>query len=177
MRPLRPDLRRHRCQSSNGKRESYYKCNGAHSPSIYGREKGVRRKPSEATTWKHKCGRTSRRSFAILSRCSNSFTPGWNRTRRLRQIRKQVTRLEGLLSQKTTERNRVVGLYRRSRLTEADLDTQMDEINKEETALNEQLAELRGRIVGATPLLRPSVPPRRSWRNCGNGWTSRFPGR
>jgi transcriptional regulator with XRE-family HTH domain len=65
------------------------------------------------------------------------------------QIRKQVTRLEGLLAQKAMERNRVVGLYRRSRLTEADLDTQMDEINKEETALNEQLAELRGRIVGA----------------------------
>ena len=38
------------------------------------------------------------------------------------QTRKQVTRLEGLLAQKATERSRVVGLYRRGRLTDADLD-------------------------------------------------------
>ena len=65
------------------------------------------------------------------------------------QTRKQVARLEGLLGQKTAERSRVVGLYRRGRLTEVDLDAQMDEIAKEETALNTQLGELRGRIAGA----------------------------
>jgi site-specific DNA recombinase len=65
------------------------------------------------------------------------------------QIRKQVTRLEGLLVQKAMERSRVVGLYRRGRLTDTDLDVQMAEIGKEETALEAQLAELRGGIVGA----------------------------
>lgn len=40
-------------------------------------------------------------------------------------IRKQVTRLEGLLAQKATERGRVVGLFRRGRLSDADLDAQM----------------------------------------------------
>jgi transcriptional regulator with XRE-family HTH domain len=65
------------------------------------------------------------------------------------QTRKQVARLEGLLAQKATERSRVVGLYRRGRLTEADLDAQMDEIGKEETALEAQIAELGGRITGA----------------------------
>jgi len=65
------------------------------------------------------------------------------------QTRKQVARLEGLLAQKATERSRVVGLYRRGRLTDADLDAQMDEIGKEETALEAQAAELRGRISGA----------------------------
>ena len=65
------------------------------------------------------------------------------------QIRKQVTRLEGLLAQKAAERSRVVGLYRRGRLTDADLDAQMDEIGKDETALEAQAAELRARIAGA----------------------------
>jgi transcriptional regulator with XRE-family HTH domain len=65
------------------------------------------------------------------------------------QTRKQVARLEGLLAQKATERSRVVGLYRRGRLTETDLDAHMDEIGKEETALEAQAAELRGKISGA----------------------------
>ena len=42
------------------------------------------------------------------------------------QIRKQVTRLEGLLAQKAIKRSRAVGLYRRGRLTDADLDAQME---------------------------------------------------
>jgi hypothetical protein len=40
-------------------------------------------------------------------------------------------------------------LYRRGRLTDADLDAQVDEIAKEETALEAQIAELGGRIAGA----------------------------
>jgi transcriptional regulator with XRE-family HTH domain len=43
----------------------------------------------------------------------------------------------------------VVGLFRRGRLTDADLDAQMDEIGKEETALEAQIDELRGKIGGA----------------------------
>ena len=50
---------------------------------------------------------------------------------------------------KAAERSRVVGLYRRGRLTDAEVDAQMDEIAKEETALDAQVAELRGRITGA----------------------------
>jgi transcriptional regulator with XRE-family HTH domain/cell division protein FtsB len=65
------------------------------------------------------------------------------------QFRKQVTRLEGLLAQKAAERSRVVSLFRRGRLTDADLDAQMDEIGKEETALEAQIDDLRGKIGGA----------------------------
>ena len=43
----------------------------------------------------------------------------------------------------------MVGLYRRGRLTDADLDAQMDEIGKEETALEAQIGELGGKIAGA----------------------------
>jgi len=42
-----------------------------------------------------------------------------------------------------------VGLYRRGRLTDADLDAQMDEIGKEEAALEAQIAELGSKIAGA----------------------------
>jgi transcriptional regulator with XRE-family HTH domain len=65
------------------------------------------------------------------------------------QIRKQVARFEGLLAEKVTERSRVVGLFRRGRLTEAELDLQMEEIGKEESAIEAQIGELRGKIAGA----------------------------
>jgi hypothetical protein len=65
------------------------------------------------------------------------------------QTRRQVARLEGLLAQKATERSRVVGLYRRGRLTDAELDAQMDEISKEQAALEAQIQELGGKIAGA----------------------------
>ena len=52
-------------------------------------------------------------------------------------------------AQKANERSRVVGLYRRGRLTDADLDAQMEEIGKEESALESQIAELLGKMAGA----------------------------
>jgi DNA-binding transcriptional regulator YiaG len=64
------------------------------------------------------------------------------------QVRKQVARLEGLVAKKATERSRVVGLFRRGRLTDAELDTQMEEIGKEEAALEAQIGDLRSRIAG-----------------------------
>ena len=42
-----------------------------------------------------------------------------------------------------------MNLYRRGRLSDAELDTQMDEIGKEETGLEAQIAELRGQIAAA----------------------------
>jgi transcriptional regulator with XRE-family HTH domain len=65
------------------------------------------------------------------------------------QAKKQVTRREGLLPRKAAERSRVVSLFRRGRLNDADLNAQMDEIGKEETALEAQIDELRGKIGGA----------------------------
>ena len=65
------------------------------------------------------------------------------------KLKDQQRKLEGLIATKATERSRVVGLYRRGRLTDADLDQQMSEIGKEQTALESQLAELKGRAEGA----------------------------
>jgi transcriptional regulator with XRE-family HTH domain len=65
------------------------------------------------------------------------------------QVRKQVARLEGLLAQKATERTRIVGLYRRGRLTDTDLDAQMDEIGKEQAGIEARLTELRAKLGGS----------------------------
>ena len=134
----------------NGKREFYYRCNGAHSPAIYranGRchAKAVRGDYLEEQMWSdvEMFLRNPEPVLQQLHARLESDAQGSD------QIRKQVTRLEGLLAQKATERSRVVGLYRRGRLNDMDLDAQMEEIGKEETALEAQLAELRRRIAGA----------------------------
>ncbi|MGD0201859.1 MAG: recombinase family protein [Bryobacteraceae bacterium] len=134
----------------NGKREFYYRCNGAHSPSVYSKlgrcqAKAVRGDHLEQQVWSdvETLLRNPEPVLQQLHARLESDAKGSD------QIRKQVTRLEGLLAQKAAERSRVVGLFRRGRLTDADVDAQMDEIGKEETALEAQVAELGGRIAGA----------------------------
>jgi hypothetical protein len=68
------------------------------------------------------------------------------------QSQERITRLQSLLAEKAAERTRVVGLYRRGRLTDAEVDVELLEIGKEEAALEAQLAELGGRIAGAQPI-------------------------
>ncbi len=135
---------------TNGKREFYYRCNGAHSPSIYaGRDrcqaKAVRGDQLELQVWSD-VETFLRNPEPVLQQLHAKLESDAQGSE---QTSKQITRLEGLLAQKATERSRVVGLYRRGRLTDADLDAQMDEIGKEETALEAQAAELRARISGA----------------------------
>jgi len=133
----------------SGSREFYYRCNRAHSPSIYAgrgrcQSKAVRGDHLEQQVWSDVEAflRNPEPVRQQLHARLESEAKGSD------QVRKQVTRLQGLLEQKTTERSRVVGLYRRGRLTEADLDAQMEEIGKEEEALEAQIAELRGKIAG-----------------------------
>ena len=134
----------------NGKREFYYRCNGAHSPAIYRpngpcHSKAVRGDDLEQQVWSDVEAflRNPEPVLKQLHARLESDAKGSDQTR------KQVARLEGLLAQKATERSRVVGLFRRGRLTEVELDAQMDEIAREETALEAQIAELGGRITGA----------------------------
>ena len=134
----------------SGKREFYYRCNRAHSPSIYAgrgrcQSKAVRGDHLEQQVWSD-VEAFLRNPEPVLQQLHARLE---SEAKGSDQVRKQVTRLQGLLEQKTTERSRVVGLYRRGRLTEADLDAQMEEIGKEEEALEAQIAELRSKIAGA----------------------------
>jgi transcriptional regulator with XRE-family HTH domain len=128
--------------------------NGAHSPSVYaahGRchSKAVRGDKLELQVWSDVEAflRDPKPVLEQLHARLESDAQGAD------QIRKQIARLDGLLAQKATERSRVVGLYRRGRLTDADLDAQLDEIGKEVTALGMQADELRNRIAGADSIV------------------------
>jgi site-specific DNA recombinase len=136
----------------SGKKEFYYRCNAAHSPSVYwgmpgGRcaAKAVRGDHLEEHVWSDVASflRNPQPVLEQLHARLESDAKGSD------QIRKQVSRLEALLAQKATERSRVVSLYRCGRLTDADLDVQMEEIGREEAALEAEIGELRSRIAGA----------------------------
>jgi hypothetical protein len=45
----------------------------------------------------------------------------------------QAEQFERTLEEKASERTRIQGLFRRARITEAELDQQLDEIRQEET--------------------------------------------
>jgi transcriptional regulator with XRE-family HTH domain len=134
----------------NGKREFYYRCNGAHSPAVYighgGRcgSKSVRGDLLEKQVWSD-VETFLRNPEPVLQRLQQRLEADVQGTD---QVRTQMKQLEGLLEQKATERSRMVALYRRNRLTEADLDTQMEEIGKEQTALEAQIEELRAKLAG-----------------------------
>jgi len=134
----------------NGKREFYYRCNGAHSPSIYGetgrcQSKSVRGDYLEQQVWSD-VETFLRDPKPVLEQLHARLQSDLKDSE---QIHSQVARLEGLAAQKATERSRVICLYRRGRLTDADVDAQMEEIGNEETALATQLTELRSKVAGA----------------------------
>jgi hypothetical protein len=62
--------------------------------------------------------------------------------------RDRLRRLRGLLEGKAAERSKVVGLYRRGRLNDAELDEQVEEIDKDAAGLTAQIAELESKLGG-----------------------------
>lgn len=102
----------------NGKRSFYYRCNGTHSPAVYGtperrcQSKSVRGDLLEEQIWSdveaflRNPGSVLQQLQARLESDAKGSEP----------IRQQIARLEGLLANKATERSRVVGLFRRGRL-------------------------------------------------------------
>jgi site-specific DNA recombinase len=137
----------------NGKVEFYYRCNGAHTPSIAWTRgkcdaKSVRGDLLEQQVWSD-VETFLRNPEPVLQQLQEKLEADCNGTG---QLQAHINRLDGLLQQKAAERNRVVGLYRRGRLTDAELDAQMDEIAKEERALEAQAAELRGKMARAASI-------------------------
>ena len=135
---------------SSGALQTYYRCNGAHTPSLYrnadGRcqSKSIRGEELERQVWAD-VESFLRNPTPVLERLHAKLKTDVVASDDLIQ---QVKRLEGLLAQKATERNRVVGLFRRGRLTDAELDTQMDEIAKDAEALQVQVDEIRLKMLG-----------------------------
>jgi site-specific DNA recombinase len=134
----------------SGRREIYYTCNGAHTPAVAWARgkcpaKSIRGVHLEEQIWsdivsflRHPEPVLEKLQARLESDCKGSD-----------QIRKQIARLAELAEQKVNERNRVVSLYRRGLVSETEVDLQMAEIAKEQSALQAQMAELRGQIAGA----------------------------
>jgi hypothetical protein len=130
-------------------REFYYRCNGAHSPSVYltpdrkCQAKAIRGDELEQQVWSD-IEMFLRNPGPVLQQLHSRLESDAKGTEKTRQ---QITRLESLLAKKAEERNRVVGLFRRGRLDDKALDQQMDEIGKEEISLELQLEELRSKVT------------------------------
>lgn len=135
----------------NRKAVSYYRCNGIHSRGLFGKigencpSKGVRGDHLEKLVWSDIDG-FLRNPGPVLQQLRAKLETDSSETDKLKA---RERRLEGLLAAKATERSRVVGLYRRGRLTDADLDQQMGEIGQEELGLQAQLEEVRDRMRSA----------------------------
>jgi len=134
----------------NGRREFYYRCNGAHSTSVFlpGERcgsKAVRGDDLEQQVWSdvETFLRNPDGVLADLQARLESQSRGSDR------VREQIAALESLFAEKGTERTRVLALYRRGRLTDTELDAQLDEIGDEEAGLEAQLAELRASVTSA----------------------------
>jgi multidrug resistance efflux pump len=56
--------------------------------------------------------------------------------------------LEGALAAKTTERDRILELFRKGRISDADLERQMDDIDREQAGLQAQIEELSAGLRG-----------------------------
>ena len=135
-----------------GKHEFYYRCNGNQGArGLFGANgercpsKAVRGEELEAMVWGdveeflRKPGVVIERLQARMRNDANDATKDKERLRRLRL----------LLEEKAGERIKVVGLYRRGRLNDAELDQQVEEIDKEAAGLAAQIAELEGKLGSA----------------------------
>ncbi len=134
----------------NGRGDFYYRCNGVHSRGLFGAlgqkcpSKAVRGDHLERLVWADVEG-FLRNPGSVLHELQAKLEAGSTDTENLRSRQRQ---LEALLTGKAAERNRVVGLYRRGGLDDAELDQQLREIGQEEKGLQAQLDELQAKLAG-----------------------------
>jgi site-specific DNA recombinase len=142
---------------ANGNRakpsQFYYKCNGANTPELLQTRctaKSVRGDDLEQQVWTD-VEAFLRNPGPVLGQIQARLETEAQSTVK---VRDRVKRLESLLEQKSEERSRILTLYRRGRLADASLDEQMEEIGKEEAALETQIEESRAQIRGADSVSR-----------------------
>ncbi len=136
---------------SNGKTEFYYRCNGKHGAlGLYGKQgkpcpsKSIRGDYLEQLIWAEVEGFV-RNPAELLQHLRERAT---SESRASGSSRAQLIRLENALRQKVSERDKVVGLFRRGRIGSDALDKQLDEIASEETSLRLQIDDLAAKLRG-----------------------------
>jgi len=137
--------------SRSGRQESYYRCNGKHDTyGVYGAmgqrcpSKDVQAGWLEEAVWEEIEGML-RRPERVLARLKRRLA---REQKDLAGQRVQMVRLRQALAEKGAERDRVLNLYRKSRITEDAVERQMEQIGQEEDTLRGELSELSVRLEG-----------------------------
>ena len=135
----------------NGKSEFYYRCNGNQGArGLYGAHgercpsKAVRGEELEQMVWGDVEEFLRKPSVVIERLQARMQAEAGDGTKN----RDRLRRLRGLLEGKASERSKVVGLYRRGRINDAELDEQVEEIDKDAAGLTAQIAELESKLSG-----------------------------
>jgi site-specific DNA recombinase len=135
----------------SGRQESYYRCNGKHDTrGVYGAmgqrcpSKDVQAGWLEQAVWEEIEGML-RRPERVLARLRGRLA---QEQKDLAGQRVQLVRLRQALAEKGEERDRVLSLYRKGRITEEMVERQMQQIAQEEDALRGELCELSVRLEG-----------------------------
>ncbi len=137
----------------SGKTDFYYRCNGKHGTrGIYGANghrcpsKDVNGDFLEASVWAdvEDFLRNPSNVIALLQQRMAAERSDSKRSR------DRLARLEDNLAGKVTERDRILSLFRKGRITEKDLDKQLDQISQEETAIRANMEDLTATLRGVT---------------------------
>ena len=129
----------------SGKREFYYRCNGTQGArGLYGKHgercpsKGIQGAELEQMVWAD-VQEFLRQPSVVIEQLRARMRSDSNDSKKDRD---RLIRLRGLLEGKAGERDKVVGLYRKGMLNDAELARQLDEIDKESAGLASQIEEL-----------------------------------
>lgn len=129
----------------------YYRCGGKNRREEYGRRKGRCRSKDlnadivEGQIWAD-VDRFVRHPGEILGELAASVDAD---LRAAESFADEARALRRRLAEKAGERDMILSLFRRRRLPPEALDTQLDQIDREEAALRRQIEEIEARIAAA----------------------------
>jgi site-specific DNA recombinase len=134
----------------SGKQEFYYRCNGKHGTrGLYGASgqrcpsKDVNGDFLEQTIWTD-VEAFLRNPKAVIEQLQQRLAAERSDSKRGQE---RLARLEDSLAAMTTERDRILALFRKGRITEKDLGRQMDQIDREEAVLRANIEDLSDRLL------------------------------
>jgi len=135
----------------SGKEDFYYRCNGKHGTrGIYGTtgqrcpSKDVNGALLEQSVWAD-VEDFLRHPGTVIELLQKRMAAERSDSKRSRD---RLARLEDNLAGKITERDRILGLFRKGRISEKDLDKQLDQIGQEETAIRANMEDLAATLRG-----------------------------
>jgi site-specific DNA recombinase len=135
----------------NGKQEFYYRCNGKNGArGLYGANgqrcpsKDVNGDFLERSVWSD-IEDFLRNPGAVIEQLRQRLAAERSDSHRSQE---RLSRLEDALASQTTGRDRILTLFRKGRITDEDLERQMDQIDREEAGIRANIEELSAGLRG-----------------------------